>query len=543
MDTDQQREIQAQCQAVFDKVVDRGEGVPAVVEIDEENYDVTTYSYVLEGEQLAELSDAVYDAVPVLQGYYKALFKLYGMLPEESGLNGIDSFKALFEKFGLDMRMEIEEQINEKLEIDVMDAVLTMDMSAMIASQAQPVPYESGAADVAVEPAEVVEDGGDGAEGEETVEGAAGAPVETTALEPIVMNLHSVRVGDFNMSDVSCAYTLDGSGIEMTVSADADGVTQDFEMDVTVIEDGKKAGRCKLSLFAAADGEGGSSYSANLRTVVQDQARVDVNFYGMAFAGGTSENSVSFGLRTPEANVEVSFDLDVIKDAIEDLANGRENAFVIDDLSEAGLQSLSQDAAFQGAMLKVMGALSMDAAKLTGDSELKKLASLLEGESLPINVDDINDEAYDLTYDEGDADEFTYVIDDDELAAFDDEPVEDDGVLPFNEPSFGWLPQGWKVTATDVDTAYDWVEMSIADENGKECAYAVFFQDPEEATTNYIVKDDGTVVDGREINVTDFDAGGLSVTLRDSGLYANMMFTSEAIDVETIGKIVAGMKF
>jgi len=45
------------------------------------------------------------------------------------------------------------------------------------------------------------------------------------------------------------------------------------------------------------------------------------------------------------------------------------------------------------------------------------------------------------------------------------------------------------------------------------------------------------------MNVTDFGEGGLSVTVSESGLYGNLMFTSEAIELDTIGKIVAGIEF
>ena len=59
----------------------------------------------------------------------------------------------------------------------------------------------------------------------------------------------------------------------------------------------------------------------------------------------------------------------------------------------------------------------------------------------------------------------------------------------------------------------------------------------------YILQDDGKVVDGRMMNVTDFGEGGLSVTVNENGMYGNLMFTSEAIELDTIGRIVAGIEF
>ena len=51
------------------------------------------------------------------------------------------------------------------------------------------------------------------------------------------------------------------------------------------------------------------------------------------------------------------------------------------------------------------------------------------------------------------------------------------------------------------------------------------------------------MVEGRSINVADYGEGNLAVTLRDSGLYGNISFASDGIDVETLGKIIAGIQF
>ena len=87
------------------------------------------------------------------------------------------------------------------------------------------------------------------------------------------------------------------------------------------------------------------------------------------------------------------------------------------------------------------------------------------------------------------------------------------------------------------------MQLSITDADGAQCAYAIFFLDPEAGTANYIVQENGKVVDGRMINVTDFGEGGLSVTVSENGMYGNFMFNSEAIELDTIGQIVAGIKF
>jgi hypothetical protein len=265
-------------------------------------------------------------------------------------------------------------------------------------------------------------------------------------------------------------------------------------------------------------------------------------------------------LRSRKLNADVSFDLNVTADAVEDKAGSVEPACVIDDLSEAGLQDLGSNPAAIGALMKALGSLTADFNTLKRDPGMKTLWSLARGKGLPIDVDDLNEAAFDIDTDfggepEGDAEDYELAIGDDgeyELVIgdgeespfdFDEEPVEDDGVLAFAQPKLSWLPEGWKVSATETDTAYDWVQLSIADASENVCAYAIFFLDPEASTANYIVQEDGKVVDGRMMNVTDFGEGGLSVTVSENGMYGNLMFTSEAIELDTIGKIVAGIEF
>ena len=55
------------------------------------------------------------------------------MAPEESGLKGLDSFSALFERFGIQMQMDIDEQRNADGTVSVMDSVLTFDPASMLA--------------------------------------------------------------------------------------------------------------------------------------------------------------------------------------------------------------------------------------------------------------------------------------------------------------------------------------------------------------------------------------------------------------------------
>ena len=661
MDPVQRQQINAMGQTVYDRVVDRGQGTPAKLEVDGVSYDVTAYSYSLDAMQMAALSDAMFDEVPELKDYYSALFKLYGMLPEEAGLKGLDSFTALFERFGVQMRMDIEEKRTDDGAVDQMDSVLTMDLNSMMnvpqglatveaemknaepealsegeaqmagaplvaeaagetetvdaapavadeaetvdaapavadeAEAAEAAPEAAGEAEAAdaapeaadeaeapnvapevegeaeapnaapevadeAEAAEAAPEAADEAEAAEAAPEAAGE-AEAPVLAPIVMNLHSLKLPEYNESTGSCVYAVDEHhSVDFSMTANESEGVQEVTAKVIVSEDGKKTQGGKLSAFMAYDEMGTVSYSMNMKAIQQDTAKADATFYGVENPDGTSENSAAFELHSRKVNASVSFDLNVTADAIEDATATAQSACVIEDLSHEGIQALGQDSEVMGKLMQALGSALVDFNTLKADPGMKSLRSLMRGKGLSIDVDELDEPDVDLDFDIGEAPEggdenYGLVVGDDgnyELVVgdggetafdFDDEPVEDDGVLAFAQPKLSWLPSGWGVTAVETDTAYDWVQMTVTDADGAECAYAIFFLDPEAGTANYIVQDNGKVLDGRMMNVTDFGEGGLSVTVSENGMYGNLMFNSEAIELDTIGQIVAGIEF
>jgi len=609
MDPVQRQQINAMGQTVYDRVVDRGQGTPAKLEVDGVSYDVTAYSYSLDAMQMAALSDAMFDEVPELKDYYSALFKLYGMLPEEAGLKGLDSFTALFERFGVQMRMDIEEKRTDDGAVDQMDNVLTMDLNSMMnvpqglatveaeMKNVEPEALSEGDAQMAgaplvvesadeaeaaeaapevtgeVEAAEAAPEAADEAEAVEAApeatgeaEAAEAAPeaadeIEALVLAPIVMNLHSLKLPEYNESTGSCVYAVDEHhSVDFSMTANESEGVQEVTAKVIVSEDGKKTQGGKLSAFMAYDEMGTVSYSMNMKAIQQDTAKADATFYGVENPDGTSENSAAFELRTRKLNATVSFDLNVTADTIEDATATAEPDCVIEDLSQESIQALGQDPAVMGKLMQALGSALVDFNTLKADPGMKSLRSMMRGKGLPIDVDELDEGDVGLDFDIGEAPEgadenYGLVVGDDgdyELVVgdgdetafdFDDEPVEDDGVLAFAQPKLSWLPSGWGVSAVETDTAYDWVQMTVTDADGAECAYAIFFLDPEAGTANYIVQDNGKVLDGRMMNVTDFGEGGLSVTVSENGMYGNLMFNSEAIELDTIGQIVAGIVF
>ncbi|MBQ3425172.1 MAG: hypothetical protein IJH38_08240 [Clostridia bacterium] len=546
-DGDFMRQAEPLGREAYDRVVDRGEGVPSTFEALGETYEGTAYDYALDSEALAELCDAMYTAVPVMEDYYNALFGLYARLPEESGLRDIHSFRDLFEKTGVDVHLDVTEQIADEGKVNRMETVVTADMNAAIARMSA---YETEGGEDEIQDADAPEEaetedaeaGDDGDTGIEP-EGDAEDP-----LEPFIWNVTSVRVGDNAESHMDFEYeTPDGKGWHVDGAATQAEGTTDVEMNFRFSEDGSVTHRMQAGLYMAGDGQDGSSYSVNVKGIAQDTARVEASAFGLCYPDGTSENSCYFGIRTEEHNVSLAFDADVTADPVQDRVSGHDVTISVDDLSEEGLQALTSDSAVAVAAARVAASFSGDAKKLGDDSGVKKTLELIRTGRLPIDVSEMDEAPYDYSYDmelaEGDDSGIALEGLDEGMAPDMEEEPKDDGVLGFAQPGLDWLPQGWTVASTDVDTAYDWVEMVINDENGAEAAYAVFFADPDEEVVNYIVKEDGSMVDGRQVNVTDFGEGGLSVTVRESGIYGNIMFMSEAIDVDVIGRIVAGIRF
>ena len=416
MDPEQRRQIQATGQSVYDRVVDRGEGTPATLEVDGESYKVTAYSYSLDALQMAALADAIYGEVPAIGDYYNALFKLYSMMPEESGLRDVTSFTALFEKFGIKMQMDIQERRNDDGTVDDMDAVLTMDLNAMMTmprsqasmttanadATAAPAPEAEAPAEEAPEaeapatapeaeaPAEEATEAGTPATAPEAEAPAEEAPeaeapatapeAEVPALEPIVMNMHSLKLNDYSEATGSCTYAFDAhNSIEATMLATESVGMQELEATVFVSEDGNKKLGGTVSAFMAQDESGATSYNLNAKAVKQDAVKAETTFYGAGYPDGTSENSVFCELRTPELNTTVAFDLDVTADAVVDVASTVKPACVIEDLSEAGMQALGQDPMLIGAAMQAFGSMKQDIDALKEDPGVKSYGSARGG--------------------------------------------------------------------------------------------------------------------------------------------------------------------
>lgn len=539
-------EVQANAEAILEKYIDRGEGTPVSAEVDGKDYALTEYHYTVDTAQLSAYTEAILTSNEVFKNYRDALFGLYARLPEESGLRDIKSYQDLFDKTGITIDMEMTERRSDDGEIDLTDAVMTMDMSGVAAM----LPKDAG---------------------------------ELPKLEPLVMNLHATKAGASQLADMDMRYAMDETEMEMSMRVMQDDDSAMVDMAMYLYADGASAGSLHLNLGQGVAGAKGATHShANLDFDLGDQGRVELSYMGRALPEGVGQHSVELAADMDGVSFELSFDADVTAEAIEDHVTGRDPVITIDDLSEDGLSALMQDQNTMTALTQLGGALSADLQKLTANEGVQSLVGLFsvantepvveesyeeeeagddedaveleDGGEYVIELGPEDFEDFDLSdygFEDGDYEVTIEDVEDDEDYDIDDygddypyEEVEDDGELGFNVPELTWLPAGWAVTETSQDTAYDWVDMSVADENGDEGLYVLFFEDVEESK-NYIVSENGNIapVEGREVSVADYGEGSLSVTLREGDVYVTMMFASDAIDVETIGKIAAGIKF
>ena len=511
-------EIQQKGNEIFDQVIDRGEGEAVTTTIDGEEYALTRYSYAIESDKLAELIDTLYTSDDALNAYYQAMFKLYGMLPEESGLNGLTSFADLFAKTGMQLRMDVAEMLSDDGEVDVMDATMTLDMNAMVQqiAQAQQEAYEA-------------EDGADEPEEDDEPE-----EIEIPELPPMVFDIHTVKVGSRTTSRMSCDYAMDEGAVSIAADSEMAEDSMSFNMTMNVAEEGEQVVSFEIGASKTSDEEGGAAYAVTFRVVNEHEADVLMAVNGIREANGTSVNTVMLTGMVDGNSFTVSFDVDVTDAPIEDKVNGCEAAVVIDDLSDEALNALGEDQGVQGALMQVLGSLTADAQKLTADESVQALMNL--GSVVEEEVENYNYD-YDAGNFDGEGDDYGDDYD------YSDE-VEDDGVLPYGMPEITWLPEGWSVSDTQVDTAYDWVDITLSNADGNAVAYLMFYADNDNSES-YTVGEDGALVpvEGREVSISSIDEDMLSVTLNESGVYGNMTINTEGIDLQTVGQIVAGIHF
>lgn len=583
MDASFMEQVSADIRKLVEEQVDRGEGKPVTVEIDGQQQALTEYSYTVETEQLAQLMDAVYTSNELFANYYNAMFRLYAVMPKEAGISGITSYAEMFEKMGIGMTLNITEQVSEDGNICLTDAIMTMDMSGMAA--------------------------------------AMGMDEASVPAEPLIMNIHGRHVGAYTVSDIDTYIHDEQADMSMAMRLSMDENSSMADCMMNMYEEGGESGSIHLSASQIAGASGVTHTGVSFDMDMDNAGYYSFACMGQSFPDGTGESRVSFIGNNGSQSFGLSFIAEVTAEAIQDIANGHEAALVIDDLSADALNALMTDEAASTLLQQAMAALSSDAMRLMSDPSVQELTALssaptaeddvvedakteddavetipLETEEPAIDEASASTEAIPDPVDEAPEDELPMEIDLSEAKENGDEvdipqefelvvgengdytiegldgidgmsgmdylegdleSIEDDGELGFNIPVIGWLPAGWSVAETNTDTAYDWVEMYVNDENGDNCAYMIFFPDIDVGQTDYILSDNGSMTpqEGCVVSITDmalmndgaeedgFDMNGLFVVFSKSGVCANMQFNTDTVDTEIIGKIAAGIQY
>jgi len=494
-------EIQATGNAIFAEKIDRGEGTPVTETVNGEEVTLTQYAYTIGSAEMGELADAIYTSNDTLKAYYDAMFKLYDMMPAESGLNGLHSFADMFTQMNLSMTLDVVEKVSDDGAIEIMDGTLTMDMNAMMQTMAA----------------------GQGADA-----------AEVPQIDPIVMDIHAAKAGDEQNVTVNCDYESQGAGVRMAVEGHNVGTgAMEMTMNMGLSENGQDIGSMAVNATAMQDGESGSRTFGLTYSINTPEMSMGFNGTGIEEADGTGTSAFAINVNGDNLDASLSFSLDIVADEIEDLANGHEAAVTIDDLSDENMMNLSQDPNYKAAMMQIGGSLATDYLKMMADESVQQAATLFAAMQVP-PVAEQAPEAY--NYDDS-------TFEGEEEGDYEYPEVEDDGVLPFNQPEFTWMPEGWVLDSSEADTAYDWVNIAYTNEEGG-AMYAYFYEDYADPVS-YVVSDDGGIeaVEGRQITINDMGDGDLSVNMTENGANCTINFLGSNFDVETIGQIVAGIQF
>lgn len=504
--------IQQKADALYDELVDRGAGEEGTMEYDDELYDVVTYDYDLTAQQIGALADAVYTADERLANYAKAYFRLLAAMPEDSGLDGADSFEALFAKFD-NLSMHVTESIAEN-GLNVSDVILHIAVPEM------------------EKPVEFVIHGVKDAEGKSS-EVNANFDAENMTIS---LYIDALQTGPDMQMNLSVAVNPAGEAPETTVEASAeigegeDGPTaiviandaeaeveDEAEAETEDEEDGEEdediidaEGDSEDAYFFAMDYD--REYDEATNVISQtlsyglDAAAEDIHYDltvdGVTVDAGESDYQVTCALDVGDDAYGLDFFVTITDEDIEDR---------IDANSAVGIDAFDPTA--------LMTSVSADAMKLYSDEGVQKLIAMAQAameqatESGAAIIEDVEE----FESEGGDAPS---------------EPVE----LPFENPQFGWLPEGYRVENLNVDNEFQDVNCSLVNDAGDSIFVDITASYADTTIAHYTLDGAGAYapVEGTLLNEEVGD--GFSMYTIDDGEVIISMFPST--DKITTGDIV-----
>ena len=479
-DKEQSKAFTEAANQAVEGMIDRGEGVPGQIEYDGETIDVTTYTYSLDSVQLGRIADAVYASNETTSRFLEVYFKLLNMAAADTP-----------EMQGIDSMEKLFEKINTRLDI-----------------------VEHQAADGLV-----------------VVEGTIVIQVPDTE-EAIEIPMTAVQKGDYSAAEVTMDFAQDGASFRFYMQAEQDGDDKrismnmaadeaapqqaDIEADGAEVEGDGETDDADM-IYLTCDGynqgdpdTGDTNFGISMTAEVRDQGSFGFDFTGAHHEDGTSEGNVKFGFDDPNQSLALSFDLTIDNTPFEVRADAA-NAIGLSQLDAQALNPLQ-------------ASVTADAINLSLNESVQQALSLFMATGAPEVVEDVDDGDYDSEGREA-------------------EPY-DDGELPFNNPEFTWLPEGYVIANTDVDTQYDMVDVMLTNAQNTSTMY-VFISAPygESETHTYMLNgDEVSEVEGRIITRS-IDEGSSNYSTSDDRAAISVYVDSDGVAPEDVCRMIAGITY
>ena len=491
-DPDAMNELQVKANAIYDEMIERGEGTPDRVEIDGETYDVTTYEYDVTGAQMGALTDAVMASDERLASYAEAYFKLFDAMPEESGLREIDCYADIFEKLNIDMTMHMVESIAEGGPT-VTDGILH------ISAEDIPQPLEFVVHAVKGEDAQTATMTGeftadDGMLLSMYMEAAMAGRDMTANMTFSVNPAEDEDEADEAETDAVEPVEAETDAVEPVEAddADAEGDAEDailfiVDFDQSYDEDADVTAR---SL----------NYTLDINDFEDVDAHAEFAIDGTSGGDAGCACAVSGSLDIAEQSFGFSFDANV------------SDAPIAQRVSADKAVSVSE---FDPTVL--IAGVSADALKLYTDESVQKLVAVgkkaVEDMMAANNSDDVEIEMLD-----GEGEIIQPAVDGEG-----DEQAEA-AELPFANPQFNWLPEGYAVSNVNVEPEYNDVSCNIENSATGDSIFVDINQSYNDGeVTQYVINEDGSyeVIEGvilKQENSSDYsyyslDDGSINISV------------------------------
>ena len=450
----------------IDAKIERGEGVPGKAEHNGVEYDVSTYAYTLDNNQMCTLVEDVYNGINEETADFYAMFLEYMSLI--SGAN-LHSFKDLVTLAHMDMHADVQENISQDGEYRDLDMVMTFSMPNM---------------------------------------------------DPLVLNYEGWQLGNDGETTLTCEYVYEGMGIEIesqyTCAANLETGSTSMAM---FINDMNLVSYDMAESVETDPVTGEKRYSLDF-TCGDDDNAFGGSLEGTKQASGDSENTLEVSITSYGDIISISFDADIRTEPFENQVAGADSTEITYDMLTG--EDSEVMTGITGDILTITSNFLNDVQVLVEDESIKELINVYSNNAL-LNTDE--DSTYDSELDYSDY---------------------DDGVLPFDEPEFTYLPEGYQIVQTDIDTLYDSVSVIITDASEENSIDAYFTCNYMEGNADtYAVNADGelTAFEDRLITIEQDGEDYYYVDLNDGNVSVSLIIFADDIDLETIGKIVAGLKF